>query len=71
MPCMDGLEATKAIREKEKITGAPHLPIIAMTAYAMKGDLERCLESGMDGYISKPINKKELFAQIEAHAPAH
>ncbi len=68
MPEMDGFEATAAIRAREKATGAPHLPIIAMTAHAMKGDLERCLESGMDGYVSKPVQKKELSAQIETYA---
>jgi len=65
MPEMDGLEATAAIREKEKATGH-HLPIIAFTAHAMKGDRERCLEAGMDGYVSKPIRANELVAAIEA-----
>jgi CheY-like chemotaxis protein len=65
MPEMDGLEATAAIREREKRTGT-HLPIIAMTAAAMKGDRERCLEAGMDGYISKPIRAEELFEVIES-----
>jgi len=64
MPEMDGLEATKAIREFEKNTGK-HLPIVAMTAYSMKGDKERFLESGMDGYIRKPINSAELFRTLE------
>ena len=63
MPEMDGLEATASIREKEKET-VDHILIIAMTAYAMKGDKERCLETGMDGYISKPIDKDELDAVI-------
>ena len=65
MPEMDGFEATAAIRDKEKHTGQ-HLPIIAMTANALKGDQERCLEAGLDGYIAKPIRTKELFAAIEA-----
>jgi two-component system sensor histidine kinase/response regulator len=65
MPEMDGFEATAAIREKEKFSGQ-HLPIIAMTANALKGDKERCLEAGLDGYIAKPIRSKELFAAIEA-----
>jgi signal transduction histidine kinase/DNA-binding response OmpR family regulator len=69
MPEMDGLEATAAIREREKLTGA-HLPIIAMTAHAMKGDREKCLASGMDGYITKPIQIRELLAVIEDHLPA-
>ena len=63
MPEMDGLQLTAAVREKEKTTGE-HLPIIAMTAYAMKGDRERCLEAGMDGYVPKPINSKQLFELI-------
>jgi CheY-like chemotaxis protein len=64
MPEMDGIEATIAIRAEERASGA-HIPIIAMTAAAMKGDRERCLESGMDDYISKPINSKELAVAIE------
>ena len=51
MPEMDGFEATRTIRESEKITGE-HMPIIAMTAYAMQEDREKCLKSGMDGYLS-------------------
>ena len=65
MPEMDGFEATAAIRQKEKFSGR-HIPIIAMTANALKGDQERCLEAGMDAYIAKPIRTKELFAAIEA-----
>jgi two-component system sensor histidine kinase/response regulator len=64
MPGMDGLEATAAIRKKEIATGT-HMPIIAMTAHALKGDKERCLAAGMDGYVSKPIRTIELFAAIE------
>ena len=64
MPGMDGLKATAAIRSKEKETGA-HIPIVAMTAHAMKGDRERCLAAGMDSYLSKPIQLKELLAVIE------
>jgi len=65
MPEMDGFETTAAIRAKEKNDGG-HLPIIAMTALTMKGDRERCLASGMDGYVLKPIRTKELFSAIEA-----
>ena len=65
MPEMDGLEATKAIREAEKQTGR-HVPIIALTAHAMKGDRERCLEAGMDEYVSKPISPDTLYAAIQA-----
>jgi PAS domain S-box-containing protein len=64
MPDMDGFEATAVIREREKVTGA-HLPIVAMTANAMKGDRERCLAAGMDGYVSKPIDVEQLLATIE------
>jgi CheY-like chemotaxis protein len=60
MPDMDGFEATKIIREEEKAKNLVHLPIIAMTAYAMQGDKERCLAAGMDRYISKPFQPKEL-----------
>ena len=63
MPKMDGLEATEHIREIETRTGA-HLPIIALTAEAMKGTEEQCLEAGMDGYISKPIRVDALFELI-------
>lgn len=61
---MDGLEAAAAIRAAEGPTGK-HLPIVAMTAYAMKGDEERCLEAGMDAYIAKPIDSRELVALVE------
>jgi PAS domain S-box-containing protein len=64
MPVLDGFEATAAIRERDRNSGG-HLPIIAMTAHAMAGDLERCLAAGMDGYIAKPIQAKTLFATVE------
>jgi CheY-like chemotaxis protein len=64
MPEMDGLEATASIRHLESHTGK-HVPIIAMTAHAMQGDRERCLERGMDGYISKPITADQLYEVIE------
>ncbi len=64
MPRMDGLEATLAIREREKGSGG-HIPIVALTAHAMKGDCERCLAAGMDAYLSKPIRSQELFRTIE------
>jgi CheY-like chemotaxis protein len=63
MPEMDGLTATRKIRESERETQL-HLPIIAMTAHAMKGDRERCIEAGMDGYVSKPISSKEVTEVI-------
>jgi signal transduction histidine kinase/CheY-like chemotaxis protein len=65
MPEMGGLEATAIIREKEKATGA-HVPIIAMTAHAMQGDRELCFKGGMDGYIPKPLQSKDLFETIDA-----
>ena len=64
MPEMDGMKATASIRQREKSSGN-HIPIIAMTAHAMRGDKERCLDGGMDGYISKPIDPRALFAEIE------
>lgn len=64
MPDMDGLEATAAIRAKERRSKA-HIPIIAMTAHALKGDRGRCLEAGMDEYIAKPIRAKRLCDTIE------
>jgi signal transduction histidine kinase/CheY-like chemotaxis protein len=65
MPGMSGLEATAAIRAREQTTGR-HLPIVALTASAIKGDREQCLEAGMDGYVTKPIRRKELFDAIAA-----
>ncbi len=65
MPEMDGLEVTAAIRRLEAATGA-HLPIVGVTAHAMKGDRDRCLAAGMDGYVSKPIRTEALFDAIDA-----
>ncbi len=64
MPVMDGVEATAAIRAREALTGV-HTPIIAMTAHAMAGDRQRFLAQGMDGYVSKPIESRELFDAID------
>ena len=64
MPELDGLEATRLIRERETLTGG-HIPIIAMTAQALKGDSDRCLAAGMDFYLSKPIRSRQVLATIE------
>ena len=69
MPVMNGFEATQTIRAQEKHSGK-HIPIVAMTAHAMKGDRERCLEAGMDGYVSKPIDLQDLYHAIEGLVPA-
>ncbi len=68
MPDMDGYEATAAIRNRELTTGG-HIPIVAMTANAMQGDRERCLEAGMDGYVSKPIQPQTLADLVSQWAP--
>jgi CheY-like chemotaxis protein len=64
MPEMDGFEATRAIREGEALTKT-HLPIVALTAHAMKGDQEKCLAAGMDAYLSKPIHSAELLDMVQ------
>jgi PAS domain S-box-containing protein len=65
MPEMDGYEATAKIRQRERQTGR-HIPIVAMTAHAMKGDRESCLAAGMDGYVAKPIRAQQVFEAIAA-----
>ncbi len=73
MPHIDGLQATAELRRREAISGG-HIPIIALTANAMKGERERCLAAGMDGYVTKPMKAAELFraiaSSLESHAPA-
>ncbi len=68
MPEMDGLQATALIREKEK-GSAGHVPIIAMTAHALKGFREQCLAAGMDGYVTKPVRPAELYHVLESLVP--
>ena len=68
MPEMDGLEATAAIRRAEAQSGG-HVPIVAMTAHAMKGDRDRFLAAGMDGYVAKPVRPHELYAAVEGGGP--
>jgi two-component system sensor histidine kinase/response regulator len=70
MPGMGGLEATAAIRKMEKATGA-HVPIIAMTASAMQGDERRCLQAGMDDYVSKPVHMQDLVEKVESYTSAN
>jgi CheY-like chemotaxis protein len=67
MPVMDGWMATQAIRERERGT-EEHVPILALTAHAMKHDQEQCLAAGMDGYLSKPFQPAELYAAVESIA---
>lgn len=66
MPIMDGFQTTKAIRQGEGGIENSQLPIIALTANAMKGDEEICLAAGMDGYLSKPLNVKKLSQVIHS-----
>jgi len=66
MPEMDGFEATTAIRERERESGN-RVPIVALTAHAMKGDREKCLAAGMDGYLTKPIRPVELDGVLDTY----
>jgi len=64
MPVLDGLEATRLLREREDRNGLGHTPVISLTAHAMMGDRERCIDSGADDYVTKPINAQELLAAM-------
>jgi CheY-like chemotaxis protein len=68
MPEMDGFETTAAIRARERDTGE-HVAVVAMTAHAMKGDRERCLAAGMDAYVAKPVDRREVLETIARLAP--
>ena len=70
MPEMDGLEATRRIREADTTTRLPRVPIIAMTAHAMQGDRERCLEAGMDDYLTKPVTPRRLIDMVMRWLPS-
>ena len=69
MPELDGFEATAALRKRESATGG-HIPVVAMTAHAMKGDRERCLEAGMDAYVSKPLQTSQFLEVVESMVPS-
>ena len=66
MPYMDGLETSRAIREGEALTNE-HIPIIALTAHAMKGDRDKCLAAGMDAYLSKPVHPADLLNMVQIY----
>ena len=66
MPIMDGIQATKNLRAREAEEGTARIPVVAMTANAMRGDSQRCIDAGMDDYLPKPINANDLFAKLES-----
>jgi CheY-like chemotaxis protein len=67
MPCLDGLEVTRRIRERERAAGLNAMPIIGMTAHAAAEDRQMCLQAGMTDHLCKPISSERLFAMIERH----
>jgi len=69
-PLMDGFEATRRIREDEARSDGTHTPIVALTALALAGDRERCLDSGMDDYMTKPVRTAQLAAAVQRWAGA-
>jgi CheY-like chemotaxis protein len=68
MPVMDGYEATRKIREWEKNNGLTPTPIVALTAYALKDDAQKCFDAGCDGYVTKPIKKTQFFDTLAKYA---
>jgi len=68
MPIMGGIEATRRLRAEEQGTGR-RVPIVALTAHAMKSDEERCVAAGMDGYLTKPLSRARLAEVLKAHCP--
>lgn len=70
MPELDGFEATQHIRTEEALSGK-HTPVVGLTAQAMLGDREKCLEAGMDDYLSKPVTMEELQSMIDKWSPQH
>ncbi len=70
LPGMDGIDACKLFRKHEEKTGQTHTPVVALTAYAMKADRERCLECGMDDHISKPVDMKKFYSTLARWLPA-
>jgi osomolarity two-component system sensor histidine kinase NIK1 len=64
MPIMDGLQATGKIRQYEEVNSLPRTPIVALTAHAMLGDRDKCIQAGMDDYLSKPLNSKMMMRTI-------
>ena len=69
MPKVDGLEATRRIRARERDAGLPRQIIVALTANAMRGDEEQCLAAGMDGYVAKPVTGQSLRAALDTYVP--